>query len=545
MRFCTLGARALCTSAGVRAAARRAPRTPNKHTLEKVRPTRHDAGRPDAGRPEPRTRAEVRSGELPPLGFAAPDAAHADARTFAAPPLSEGLLAQVHAVLGARARPTVPQAQALTHFFAPHRTPGATLLAAETGSGKTLAYLLPVLQSLHSTRAAGEHADVAYAAQHTPRLLPRAVVLAPTHELARQIAEVAKALSHHATHKLRVDCTSTRQFDARAADAYAKLQQYAAQAHDVGAPPHTGAPLSPDVLVTTPKRLRELCAPTHRTPLALSNAAWVVVDEADTLLDDGFRPDTTAALDAVADADVVLATATIPKTLAALLATRYPRMTTLASPHLHTLPARLTARFLDPGGSKDMAMLKEILRIFTTPACADDQILIFRDRRTSVEQLSGFLRARNVDHVALTGDADARASRTDARLAPFLHRPYTRDDAPPPDAPRILLTTSVLSRGLDFGPRVRHVFVPDAGRGRAAVQHANDNALELLHRAGRSARAGREGSVVFFEKDSAPGHTKVLINRRGQKRGVVRGQMDLLVNALRRRKRRTPRAQQT
>ncbi|WFC96964.1 RNA helicase [Malassezia brasiliensis] len=517
MRFCTPGARALGTSACAGAAARRAaPRTPNKHTLERVRPTRAP----------------------PALDFAAPDAAHADARTFAAPPLSDGLLAQVRAMLGARARPTVPQAQALTHFFAPQRTPGATLLAAETGSGKTLAYLLPVLQSLHSTRAAREHADVAYAAQHAPRLLPRAVVLAPTHELARQIAEVAKALSHHAAHKLRVDCTSTRLFDARAADALAQLQRDAAHAHDVGAPPPTGAPRSPDVLVTTPKRLRELCAPAHRTPLALDHAAWVVVDEADTLFDDGFRADTTAALDAARGADVVLATATIPKTLAALLAARYPRMTTLASPHLHTLPARLTARFLDPGGSKDMAMLKEILRIFTTPACAGDQILIFRDRRTGVEQLSAFLRARNVDHVALTGDADARARRTDARLAPFLHRPYARDDAPP-DAPRILLTTSVLSRGLDFGPRVRHVFVPDAGR--AAVQHANDNALELLHRAGRSARAGRAGSVVFFEKHSAPGHTKVLINRRGQKRGVVRGQMDLLVHALRRRKRRTPR----
>lgn len=538
--------RALHTSAAALAAPRRAPpRRAQKHQLDTVRtPSAHTP--PPPPRPAPRAADAPRAGELPALEFDTPAAAHDGERAFRAPPLSEGLLSMVHALLGRRARPTRPQSQALAHFFDTPRRAGATVVAAETGSGKTLAYLLPVLQLLHTTRAAHEHADyAAVAAGAAPRLMPRAVVLAPTHELARQIAEVAKALCHHAEHKLRVDCTSTRLFDERAARAFAQLEGYAAAAHDVAAPAHHGAPLSPDVLVTTPKRLRELCDTQHRTPVSLANAQAVVVDEADTLLDEGFRPDTTAVLDAVRaarDAEVLFATATIPRSVTAYLDAAFPTRTTLASPHLHKLPARLTARFVDPGGSKDMAILKELFRIFTTPTCADDQVLIFRDRRTSVEQLSRFLRERNVDHVAFTGDADARADRTDPRLARFLHRPYA---TPPPDAdaPRVLITTSVLSRGLDFGPHLRHVFVPDAGRrGRTSVHNANHNALELLHRAGRSARAGRPGTVVLFDKSSAPGHSKVLINRRGQKKGVIRGQMDLLVRELKRPRSRARRA---
>lgn len=394
---------------------------------------RGDGRKSESKAPAPSARRDTpRAGELPPLEFTTPEAQSTSVRTFAAPPLSPGLLEMVQSLLGKRCRPTIPQSQALAHFL-DTSGPDETLIAAETGSGKTLAYLLPVLQSLHDARAATEHADYAHvAAGHAPRIMPRSVVLAPTHELARQIAEVAKALSHHAEHKLRVACTSTTAWDEASARDYGRLRAYAAEATDVSAPAHSGAPLSPDVLVATPKRLRELCDANHRTPCSLRNVQSLVVDEADTLFDHGFMADTAAIVAEVRanpDARILFATATIPKSLAAYFASEFPSMATLASPNLHRLPPRLTARFVDPGGSKDMAILKEIFRIFTTPTCSDDQILIFCDRRTSVQQLSAYLRERNVEYVPMLTQPrslDRRRGR-----APRTHRQGPRAVPPP------------------------------------------------------------------------------------------------------------------
>ena len=61
--------------------------------------------------------------------------------------------------------------------------------------------------------------------------------------------------------------------------------------------------------------------------------------------------------------------------------------------------------------------------------------------------------------------------------------------------PHVLITTSLLSRGLDFTPDVKHVFVVDAPR----------NNIDLLHRAGRTARAGLQGTVVIFGKAKGRG----------------------------------------
>lgn len=495
-----------------------------------------------AGRRTPRRHrlSEIPAGTLPPLLFERPDAPDvgAGAPAFAAPPLSRGLAAMLASMLGPGARPTTPQAHALAHMFrggwGARPAPAATLIAAETGSGKTLAYLLPLLQKLHDTRAATEHADRAHVERGgEPRVMPRAIVLAPTHELARQIAGVAKMLCHHPEHKLRVACTST--------PGYAEsLARDCERVRDVVS---GGAPASPDVLVATPGRLHEQCVElgSGERPLSLANVQTLVVDEADTLLDRGFGAATHAVLAALAPrsvrVDVVFVSATIPATLSEYLGTHYPRLTKLASPQLHRLPARLQTAFVDPGRNMHVGVLRELLRVFTTPGCERDQVLIFRDRRGQAQQLAHFLRQRNVDVVELTGDAERRSARTSAQLAHFLVDPRRRAaDAPPATtaAPRVLVTTSLLSRGLDFGPDVRHVFLPDAGRdGRRSVHAANNNALELLHRAGRSARAGRAGRVVLFDTASAPGHAKVLLNRSGQKRGVVRGQMALLVRELR------------
>jgi hypothetical protein len=109
--------------------------------------------------------------------------------------------------------------------------PGSkTLFAAETGSGKTLAYILPVVQSLKESEESrmvekmarnanelpwaqdeaetGDEAESSEGgAESSVRIRPRALILAPTHELARQIAGTFKALVHN--EKLRVGCLST------------------------------------------------------------------------------------------------------------------------------------------------------------------------------------------------------------------------------------------------------------------------------------------------------------------------------------------------
>lgn len=116
--------------------------------------------------------------------------------------------------------------------------------------------------------------------------------------------------------------------------------------------------------------------------------------------------------------------------------------------------------------------------------------------------------------------------------------PAPTDPAPTPKRePRVLISTSLLARGLDFSPTLSHVFLPDTGGARVRPDRG-DNALELLHRAGRSARAGRVGRVVLFDKAAAG--NKSLINRSGRRVGRVRGRIERMVEELRSTKKRSP-----
>ena len=116
-----------------------------------------------------------------------------------------GLLDSVVEVLGPHATPTPIQGLALKHLVYPWKTKEDAeqmswrefLLASETGSGKSLAYMLPMLQDLKASELSSENPGAHDRRDSKLHYNPRAIVLAPTHELSRQLASTAKTLLHN------------------------------------------------------------------------------------------------------------------------------------------------------------------------------------------------------------------------------------------------------------------------------------------------------------------------------------------------------------
>jgi len=134
-----------------------------------------------------------------------------------------------------------------------------------------------------------------------------------------------------------------------------------------------------------------------------------------------------------------------------------------------------------------------------------------------VVELGHFLQERGLQNIALTSSSDSRKRGSNHHLDGFLRKSLENEDnalnpanvptdAPPVTAqePRIMITTSLLSRGLDFSPAIRHVFIVDEPR----------NMIDFLHRAGRTGRAGESGKVVVFGKLKGRGSEKAWEVRR-------------------------------
>jgi ATP-dependent RNA helicase MRH4, mitochondrial len=222
-----------------------------------------------------------------------PEAPHTLPSAFSSPPLSSGLFQSVHDVLGPNACPTPIQSLSLKHVFStpPLGSYRRFLLASETGSGKSLAYLLPMLHDLKTTERLSP--------QHTG---PRALVLAPTHELSRQLAGFGKALAHHS--RLRVQSASRANVTRTRVSAAKMAHAFDVDDAEGEFEVRSGSRTSPtlDLLVGTPptvlgmvrggrwdkeaakyegKRQKKL--PVGRPEVNLSGIEWVVVDEADVL----------------------------------------------------------------------------------------------------------------------------------------------------------------------------------------------------------------------------------------------------------------------
>jgi ATP-dependent RNA helicase MRH4 len=133
------------------------------------------------------------------------------------------------------------------------------------------------------------------------------------------------------------------------------------------------------------------------------------------------------------------------------------------------------------------------------------KILIFTNRSSRALSLGYELTAQGIPNVTLTSTSSTRknAYGSNRHIDTFLRHPEKRDKVEDlqsaairdKDQIHVLITTSLLSRGIDFHPSVRHVFIVDPPR----------NMVDFIHRAGRTARAGMEGKIVIFGKKKGRG----------------------------------------
>jgi superfamily II DNA/RNA helicase len=251
--------------------------------------------------------------------------------------------------------PTEIQRMSLSKNVAPQWRD--SLLLAETGSGKTLAYLLPTLHRL-------KQIEEETAARARPRR-PRALVVVPTRELGEQVLSVAKTLSHVAKF------SATGVFGGGS-----RSQQASALAHGC------------DLLVATPMRLVSLA---ENGLLHFGDVRAVAVDEADTILAQGFRQELEKILVPVRAAaehanrlhqelhehaqsaalsedqlrraaaaraspfhikdrgrlQIVLVAATVSTAVKRLALTTVPSALTLQTSGLHRVPPSITQKFID------------------------------------------------------------------------------------------------------------------------------------------------------------------------------------------------------
>ncbi len=318
-------------------------------------------------------------------------------------------------------QPTPIQAQMI-----PVMLTGADVIGqAQTGTGKTAAFALPILQQL------------------TPnQKLPQTLILAPTRELAMQVADAMRA--YGARLGVRV------------------VTIYGGAAYG----PQTGAlRRGVDVVVGTPGRLLDLL---RRSALDLSNVRTLVLDEADEMLSMGFLGDIETILDATPDGrQLALFSATMP-TAIRRLANRYlrePRVIAIERQH-RTVAATEQRYYVVQQRDK----LAAIARLFEMEEIT--RALVFVRTRAGSAQLASALTARNHPAEVLNGDLPQRAR--ERVMARFREGRI-----------QVLVATDVAARGLDIDD-ISHVFNFDLP----------DDPEVFVHRIGRTGRAGRTGIAI-------------------------------------------------
>ena len=324
---------------------------------------------------------------------------------------------------------TPVQARTIPHILAGRDVLGC----AQTGTGKTAAFALPTLHRLH-TRGSDT----------TGKRTPRCLALAPTRELAGQIADSFAIYGGH--------------LKLRSAVVFGGVNQN---------PQVRRLDRGVDILIATPGRLLDLMSQGH---VDLSRVQTLVLDEADRILDMGFIPDIRKINRAIPkQRQTLLFSATMPPAIAKLAddMLRDPVKVEVARPSSTADRVEQAVYFVDKPHKP--TMLAHLLKTHSI-----SRAIVFTRTKYGADKLLKKLRRQDIPGEAIHGNKtqNARQRSLDRFKAGTCH---------------VLIATDIASRGIDIDD-VSHVFNYDLP----------DDPESYVHRIGRTARAGAAGVAIAF-----------------------------------------------
>jgi ATP-dependent RNA helicase DeaD len=319
--------------------------------------------------------------------------------------------------------PTAIQEEAIPQLLAGHDVIGQ----AQTGTGKTAAFGLPLLQYLDP-----EDKEV------------QAIVMTPTRELCIQVTQALRSMAEH------LDIEIVAVFGG--APIRSQQSQLRSGAH---------------VVVATVGRMMDLMS---RRSLVLTAARYVVLDEADEMLDLGFIEDVEKILRMCPSGrQTALFSATMPPPIQKLAeGYMYDPVTISITPKTLTVDA-IAQAFVEVPAREKTARLVELLKTEEP-----EQAIIFTRTKIGASRLEKALKDKGLDVKALHGDM-SQGSRDGVMIAFKDHRV------------KLLVATDIAARGLDI-EHVTHVINFD-------VPNSSES---YVHRIGRTGRVGRTGRAITF-----------------------------------------------
>ncbi|KDN46135.1 DEAD-domain-containing protein [Tilletiaria anomala UBC 951] len=339
---------------------------------------------------------------------------------------------------------------------------------AQTGSGKTGGFLFPILSALFTHGPPPPPPEMANGGHGRRKAFPSTLILAPTRELVSQIYEEARKFTYRSWVRPAVVYGG--------ADIGQQLRQI-----------ERGC----DLLAATPGRLVDLM---ERSRISLANVRFLVLDEADRMLDMGFEPQIRRIVDGedmpgVMARQTLMFSATFPRDIQLLAKDFLKEYVFLSVGRVGSTSENITQKIEYVEDEDKRSVLLDVLASMPSGGLT----LIFVETKRMADILSDFLLRSNIAATSIHGDRTQQERERALQL-------FRTGKTP------IMVATAVAARGLDI-PNVTHVVNYDLP----------SDIDDYVHRIGRTGRAGNTGVATgFFNRGN---------------RNITRDLMDLLKEA--------------